>query len=38
VQQIARQLGLPVDAALKLLAQQLPATVDQASPHGKLQG
>lgn len=36
VQQIVRQLGLPVDAALKLLAQQLPTAVDRASPNGKL--
>jgi uncharacterized protein YidB (DUF937 family) len=37
VQQIARQLGLPVDAALKLLAEHLPTAVDQASPNGTLQ-
>ncbi|MBI4273293.1 MAG: DUF937 domain-containing protein [Rhizobiales bacterium] len=36
VQQIARQLGLPVDAALKLLAQKLPTAVDQVSSNGKL--
>jgi uncharacterized protein YidB (DUF937 family) len=36
VQQIARQLGLPVDSAMQLLAQHLPATVDQASPTGVL--
>ncbi len=32
VKQLAEQFGLPVDAALKLLAQRLPDTVDQASP------
>jgi uncharacterized protein YidB (DUF937 family) len=37
VQQLARQLGLPVDAALKLLAEHVPAAVDQASPNGTLQ-
>lgn len=37
VQQIARQLGLPVDEALQVLAQHLPNTVDQASPDGSLQ-
>ncbi len=36
VQQIARQLGLPVDGALKLLAEHLPGTIDQASPNGTL--
>jgi uncharacterized protein YidB (DUF937 family) len=37
VQQIAQQLGLPVDSALQVLAQHLPAAVDQASPTGTLQ-
>jgi uncharacterized protein YidB (DUF937 family) len=37
VKQLAEQFGLPVDATLKLLAAQLPAVVDQASPDGKLQ-
>lgn len=37
VRQIATQLGLPVDEALKLLADHLPGTVDQASPNGTLQ-
>ena len=37
VKQIAEKFGLPVDQALKLLAEHLPATVDQASPDGKLQ-
>jgi uncharacterized protein YidB (DUF937 family) len=36
VQQIAQHLGLPVDAALKALAEHLPAAVDQASPNGQL--
>jgi uncharacterized protein YidB (DUF937 family) len=37
VQQIARELGLPIDGALKLLAEYLPTTVDQASPNGTIQ-
>jgi uncharacterized protein YidB (DUF937 family) len=37
VQQIARQLGLPVDAAMQILAQHLPAAVDRASPTGTIQ-
>ena len=37
VQQIARELGLPIDGALKLLAEHLPSVVDQASPNGTLQ-
>lgn len=36
VQQIARQLGLPVDQAMNLLAKHLPTAVDQASPNGTL--
>jgi uncharacterized protein YidB (DUF937 family) len=36
VQQIARELGLPIDGALKLLAEHLPTVVDQASPNGTL--
>jgi uncharacterized protein YidB (DUF937 family) len=36
VQDFARHLGLPVDAALKLLAQYLPELVDKASPNGAL--
>lgn len=36
IKQIALQLGVPVDAALKILAEHLPAVVDQASPNGKL--
>jgi uncharacterized protein YidB (DUF937 family) len=37
VKQIAEHFGVPVDQALNLLAQHLPATVDQASPNGTLQ-
>jgi uncharacterized protein YidB (DUF937 family) len=37
VQQLAKQFGLPVDGALKLLAEHLPGTIDQASPDGTLQ-
>ena len=36
VQQLAAHFGLPVDAALKLLSEHLPQTVDQASPNGSL--
>ncbi len=36
VKQIAAHFGLPTDAALKMLAEHLPAAVDQASPNGKL--
>jgi uncharacterized protein YidB (DUF937 family) len=34
VRQLAQQFGLPIDAALKLLAEHLPTAVDQASPNG----
>lgn len=37
VRQIAEHFGVPVDQALKLLAEHLPAAVDQASPNGTLQ-
>lgn len=37
VQEMARHLGLPVDAALNMLAQHLPSVVDQASKNGQLQ-
>jgi uncharacterized protein YidB (DUF937 family) len=37
VQEIARHFGLPVDKALELLAEHVPATVDNASPNGVLQ-
>jgi uncharacterized protein YidB (DUF937 family) len=36
VQEIARQLGLPVDSAMQVLAEHLPAAVDQASPTGAI--
>ena len=38
VRDIAARLGLPVDAAMDLLAKHLPAAVDQASPIGTLTG
>src|ERR1700757_2792739 len=37
VRQLAAHFGVPVDQALNLLAQHLPATVDQASPDGTVQ-
>ncbi len=37
LRQIAQQLGLPVDGALKVLAEHLPAAVDQASPNGEVE-
>jgi uncharacterized protein YidB (DUF937 family) len=37
VQKLAASFGLDTDEALNLLSQHLPATVDQASPDGKLQ-
>jgi uncharacterized protein YidB (DUF937 family) len=37
VQEMARHLGLPVDAAMTMLAQHLPNAVDQASKNGQLQ-
>jgi uncharacterized protein YidB (DUF937 family) len=36
VQQMAAQLGIDPDEVLKLLAQHLPAAVDQASPNGQI--
>jgi uncharacterized protein YidB (DUF937 family) len=36
VQEFARHLGLPVDEALKVMAQYLPEIVDKASPNGVL--
>jgi uncharacterized protein YidB (DUF937 family) len=36
VQEMARHLGLPVDAVLNMLAQHLPNVVDQASKNGQL--
>ena len=38
VQQLAAHFGIPVDAALKMLAEHLPAAVDKASPNGVVQG
>jgi uncharacterized protein YidB (DUF937 family) len=37
VKQIAEHFGVPVDDALKLLAEHLLAAVDQASPNGTIQ-
>jgi uncharacterized protein YidB (DUF937 family) len=37
VQNVARQMGLPVDEVLKLMAQYLPEIVDKASPNGVVQ-
>ncbi len=37
VKQLAQHFGIDPDAALKLLAEHLPAAVDQASPSGTLQ-
>jgi uncharacterized protein YidB (DUF937 family) len=37
VRQIAQQLGVPVDEALKTLADYLPGVVDKASPEGTIQ-
>jgi uncharacterized protein YidB (DUF937 family) len=36
VQDFARHLGLPVDQAMKVMAQYLPEIVDKASPNGVL--
>ncbi len=37
VRQIAQHFGVDPDTALKVLAEHLPKTVDQASPNGTLQ-
>ena len=37
VKQLAAHFGVPVDQALQLLSQYVPAAVDQASPNGTLQ-
>jgi uncharacterized protein YidB (DUF937 family) len=37
VQDMARHLGLPVDAALNMLSEHLPGVIDQASKNGQLQ-
>ena len=36
VRQLAAKFNIPVDELAKVLAQQLPAAVDHASPDGKL--
>lgn len=37
VQNFARQMGLPIDEVLKLMAQYLPEIVNKASPNGVIQ-
>jgi uncharacterized protein YidB (DUF937 family) len=37
VQNIGEQAGIPAERILQILAQYLPAAIDQASPNGKLQ-
>ncbi len=37
VQKIGQQTGVPAERILQILAQYLPAAIDQASPNGKLQ-
>jgi uncharacterized protein YidB (DUF937 family) len=37
VKQLAQHFGVDPDAALKLLAEHLPAVVDQQSPDGTIQ-
>jgi uncharacterized protein YidB (DUF937 family) len=37
IQQLATQLGLPMDKILATVAEHLPAIVDKMSPKGKLQ-
>ena len=37
VRELAAHFGVPVDQALNLLAQHLPAAVDQASPAGTVE-
>ena len=37
VQNIGQQAGIPAERILQILAQYLPAAIDQASPNGKLQ-
>jgi uncharacterized protein YidB (DUF937 family) len=36
LRQVADEFGLPIEATLKVLAEQLPHALDQASPHGRL--
>lgn len=38
LKQLAQHFGVDTDAVAKLLAQHLPAAVDQASPSGSIQG
>jgi uncharacterized protein YidB (DUF937 family) len=38
VKQLAQHFGVSLDAVTKLLADHLPAVVDQASPNGSIQG
>jgi uncharacterized protein YidB (DUF937 family) len=37
VRQLAEHFGIPIDNVLKLLAEQVPNAVDQASPNGTIQ-
>lgn len=37
IAQLAKQMGLPVDPALGLLAQFLPMMIDRASPNGTVE-
>jgi uncharacterized protein YidB (DUF937 family) len=37
VKQFADKFGIPLDAVTKFLAEHLPATVDSASPEGKIE-
>jgi len=36
VRQLAAKFNIPVDQLAKMLAEQLPAAVDHASPDGRL--
>jgi uncharacterized protein YidB (DUF937 family) len=36
-QKMGQQAGIPAERILQILAQYLPAAIDQASPNGKLQ-
>jgi uncharacterized protein YidB (DUF937 family) len=36
VKQLAAKFNIPIDQIAKVLAQQLPAAVDHASPDGRL--
>jgi uncharacterized protein YidB (DUF937 family) len=37
VKQFADKFGIPLDAVTTFLAEHLPATVDSASPEGKIE-